>query len=369
MLLGELDIGVGGINSKLGSVEKGAAGTMSGFAKLGVAAAAITAGLAAVAGVASGLGSVLDFGGKLNDMSLATGESASNLVVLGQAFENAGLGADAAGDFLLKMQDSIAGVNSESGAAADALAKMGLSANTLRTQDSLQQIEALQAGFAQLDQTSKVAAARDLFGKGGGKALALLNDPGALAQAKEQASPLAKTMGANLEAFDRLGDALNGVAISGKEFFAGFLEPLAPFFTQIAEAISGVDFTAIGRAFGNIASGIVTVFSALYEGLKTFVSVVDRFTGGALAKGGEVLGNIGAAIAGQGKAATPGNALGRILGDGTSSTASGSVSALQRIGGGGGFGGSDALLSENQKQTRYLEIIASRVGGSQPVPV
>ena len=66
---------------------------------------------------------------------------------------------------------------------------MGLSANSLRTMDSLQQIEALQAGFAKLDQTSKVATARDLFGKSGGRALALLNDPGALSQAREQSGP------------------------------------------------------------------------------------------------------------------------------------------------------------------------------------
>ncbi len=373
MLLGELDIGVGDVKAKLGSVDAAATGTMSGFAKLGAAAAVITAGLAAVAGVAAGLGDVLDFGGKLNDLSLSTGESAGNLVVLGQAFENAGLGADAAGDFLIKMQDTIADVNAESGAAAGALARMGLSADGLRTKDSLQQIEALQEGFAKLDQTTKVATARDLFGKSGGKALALLNDPGALSQAKEQAGPLSQTMSANLEAFDRLVDALNGVALSGKEFFAGFLEPLAPFFTDVAESLSSVDFTAIGRAFGNIASGIVWVFSALWEGLKGVTSIVDKLTGGALSKAGEVLGNIGSAIAGKGKESEPSNRLGKLFGE-SGSGGETQVSALQRVGGGGRFGGGDAYLTESQRHTALLQQISDKLPGGSggnytPVPV
>ena len=373
MLLGELDIGVGDIKGKLGAVETAAGGALAGFAKLGSTVAIAAAGLAAFAGVATGVSSVLNFGGKLNDLSLSTGESAGNLVILGQAFENAGLGADATGDFLIKLQDTIAGVNSESKNTAAALERMGLSANSLRTMDSLQQIEALQAGFAKLDQTSKVATARDLFGRSGGRALALLNDPGALAQAREQSGPLASTMAANLESFDRLGDALNGVALSGKEFFAGFLEPLAPFFTQVAESLGAVDFTAIGRAFGNIAAGIVNVFSALWEGLKSIASFVDKFTGGGLSKVGEVLGNIGSAIAGKPAEGTPRAAMGGIFGEGGSLRDS-QVSALQRIGGGGGFGGgSDPLLTESQRQTGLLERIADKLGGGQspamPVPV
>ena len=50
------------------------------------------------------------------------------------------------------------------------------------------------------------------------------------------------------------------------------------------------------------------------------------------------------------------------------------VSGLQRIGGGGGFGGGDPVLSESRTQTRLLQRIADSVarspGGSRdPVPV
>ena len=361
-------MGVSDIDSKLGGVDKKMAGTMAGFGKLGAAAAAVTAVFASVAVGAAGLSDVLDFGGKLNDLSLSTGESAGNLVVLQQAFQNAGLGADAAGDFLLKMQDSISSVNASSGPAAAALARMGLSANSLRAQDSLQQIEALQEGFAKLDQTSKVAAARDIFGKSGGKALALLNDPGALAQAREQSGPLASTMSANLESFDKLGDALNGVALSGKEFFAGFLQPLAPFFTQIAQSLSSVDFTAVGRAFGNIASGIITVFTALWEGVKTLAGLVDKFTGGTLSKVGELLGGAGASIAGAAPTATAATGFGRAFGESSGGGPSSIVSSLQRIGGGGGFGGGDPLLTESQRQTSLLQRIADKLPGSDSAP-
>ncbi len=405
MLLGELDIGVGNIQGKLNSVgdsstammkqldrlgdavesltdhlENGGQSTevaSSGFSKLGAVALVATAALAAVAAVASGLSDVLDFGGKLNDLSLFTGEAAGDMVILGQAFENAGLGSDAAGDFVLKLQDSIAGVNSESGAAIAALDKMGVSADSLRTQTAIQQIETLQEGFAKLDQTSKVAAARDIFGKGGGKVLALMNDSGAMAQAKEQATPLAMTMQANLDEFDKLGDALNGVALNGKEFFAGFLEPLAPFFTKLADSLGSVDFTVIGRGFGNIASGIITVFSALWEGLKALGSFVDKLSGGAFSKAGEVIGNIGAAIAGEAKVADENDSRQTKRSDkaGKLSDPESQVSALQRVGGGGGFGGGDPMLTESQRQTSLLQRIADKLPGGNgssnyiPVPV
>lgn len=364
-LLGELDIDGSGFNDSIGTMEGKSSAFIGGLGKIGGALALVGVAIAAASGVIAGFGDVLDFGGKLNDLSLATGESAGDMTILGQAFENAGLGSEAAGDFVLKLQDSIAGVNSESGAAAAALAKMGLSADGLRTQTALQQIEALQGGFAKLDQTSKVAAARDIFGKSGGKALALMNDSGAVAQAKEQATPLAMTMEANLEGFDALGDALNGAALSGKEFFAGFLEPLTPFFTDCASALGSVDFTTIGRALGNIASGIVTVFSALWEGLKATFAFVDKLVGGALSKAGQDLGNIGTAIAGKAKIADPNEKKDGKVGDQTAKALPDSqVSALQRIGGGGGFGGgADPLLSESQKQTELLRSIARQGSG------
>lgn len=367
MLLGELSIGVGDINSKLSGIDSKMAATMGGFARLGTAVAAAGAAIAAAAGLISGFGGAINFGGQLNDLSLQTGETAGDLVILRQAFENSGLGADAAGGFILKLQDTIAGVNSESKNATAALARMGITAGELRTQTALQQIETLQAGFAKLDQTARVATARDLFGKSGGQALALLNDPGALNQARDQASPLAATMQANMAAFDALGDALNGVALSGKEFFAGFLQPLAPFFTQIATALSSVDFTAIGRAFGNIAAGIFNVFEIIYKGVAKVAEIADTLTGGLISSGAKAVGNF---LAGPAPTALGGTSTAGIFSGGTALPQQSVVSALQRIGGGGGFGGgSDPLLSEAQRQTGLLQRIADKIGGSSAVAV
>jgi hypothetical protein len=244
MLLGELDINGTGFLKTISSLDKGFGDFAGKLGKIGAIAGGSFAAFAGLQAVMEGFNDTLDLGGKLQDLSLQTGESAGDLVVLRQAFGNAGIGADNAGDFLLKLQDSISGVNEDGKSSAGALKQLGLSAGDLRPKPALEQLEALQEGFSKLDQTSKVQVSKDLFGKGGGKALGLLNDPDALSQAKEQAGPLAGLMDRSMGSFDKLGDTINGLKLNFQEFLGGVLEKVAPTATDIAGRLAALTLPA-----------------------------------------------------------------------------------------------------------------------------
>ena len=114
-----IEQGIKGIQNSLKNLESTAGNSSKGFdmsfgkiaGAAAVAGAAVKVGMlaieAATAGaraVVDGFGDAIDLGGKLNDLSSRTGESAGNLLVLQRAFENTGVGADKVGTSVNKLQ-------------------------------------------------------------------------------------------------------------------------------------------------------------------------------------------------------------------------------------------------------------------------
>lgn len=366
MLLGELDLGGAGFLKTIDGLDKGLGNFVGSLGKLGGVLAGSFAAFAAIGTVMDGFRETLNLGGTLQDLSTSTGEAVSDLVILRQAFDNAGLGASAAGDFLLKLQDSIAGVNADGKSTAGALAALGVSADGLRNLPGLDQIEKLQDGFAKIaDQSTKVQVARDLFGKSGGKALALFGDTGALDAARNQAGPLAGVMERNVEVFDRLGDVLNALKLNFLEFSAGALSQIAPQATSIADALANINFVGIGEAVGSI-TGVFLKFAEVLSKLAPYINSFSEGLGSLFGGGSAPSTDLAERYKGFSR-----TAMGELGMEGGSP-----VSALQRIGGGGGFGGAtgtDSIVNEQKVHTRLLERIAERVGresgSSTPVPV
>ncbi len=366
MLLGELDVDASGLKSTLGSINTGVSGTMASFGKLGSALSGVGVVLEWVGKGFALVKETLDLGGTLSDLSASTGESVGDLVILRSAFDDAGLGADKAGDFLLKLQDSIAGVNEDGKSTAGALDKLGLSAKELRNLPAIGQIEALQKGFAGLtEQTQRVAVARDLFGKSGGAALALLGDAAALDTARQKAGPLAEIMERSAGAFDNMGDVIGGLKLDFQEFFAGALSKIAPEATSIGEALSSIDWVGIGELVGSL-TGITLKLGEAFMKIAPAINWVSEKLSKLLGSGSEASAGLAEKYRGFAKLDRPTETGGGKVPDSQ-------VSALQRIGGGGGFGGGgDPLLDESRRQTRALEAIERKLSptsSTTPPPV
>lgn len=364
MLLGELSLDAGPASSsidklegKMGSLEGagGKIGSVLGELATGPLGA-ITAAVGTAAGIVEGFKHTLDLGGELNDLSARTGESVGQLTILREAFSEAGLGADGVEPFLLKLQSALGGVNEEGEKTSDAFAALGTSAEELKGLNAIGQIEKLQQGFAGIaDQADKIQAARNLFGKSGGQMLSLLGDPQALDDARKHAGPLADLMEKNAGTFDHLGDVLGALKLKFDEFFGGALSKIAPEFTTLAEALDGIDFVGIGESVGTLAKPFLLLGEALGS-LAPLINEVGEGLSGIFGSGSTA--NIGLSEKFRGGAA-------KILGD-MSSSSTGPISSLQKVGLGGGFGGGDPLIVETQRTNQILQRIEAKLSPAAP---
>ena len=199
----------------------------------------------------------IDLGGELSDLSANTGQTVGDLVVLRQAFENAGMGAGATGQSLALLQKALTGVNEEGEPTSKAFERLGISMETLKSQSALQQLQTLNTAFATLQNPAdRTRAAMELFGRSGARMLALLSDASALSVAKDQVGSLADTMEQNAAAFDKLGDSWNAIGLRATQLFAGIAEEIAPMLQSIADQANAMDFTTLGREVGQLVNGL-----------------------------------------------------------------------------------------------------------------
>ncbi len=145
----------------------------------------------ALAGVSDAIG----LGGKLADMSVRTGETAANVVILRRAFEAAGISVDSLGQVTGILQRSLAGVNEDGTSTATTFAQLGLSMGRLRSMGTIDQLETIGAALRKLpNPADRAAAAMRILGRSGTELLPLLLDGGAFSQARKDVGELADAM-------------------------------------------------------------------------------------------------------------------------------------------------------------------------------
>jgi hypothetical protein len=272
---------LGTVRGKLGVFSSSLAGIAG---KAGGALAAIAAPLGVALGGAAILGSiksVLDAGGRLNDLAANTGIAVSELVVLEQAFKDAGVGAEAVGPTIAKLQRSIQEAGS-SKSLQETFKSFGLSWEELQRLSPQQQFEAVTGALAKTDNVAKrTAASMAIFGKSSYKLGALITDPDAMKNAKEVTGDLANVMGRNAAVFDRVSDAIGNLKVKWMQLMAGFTENIVIALGPEIEKLSKVDFTSIGASIGQaFARAVVYVQeAAVYVGalFRLFKTNKDEF--------------------------------------------------------------------------------------------
>jgi hypothetical protein len=250
----ELIITAVGTETAAASVGKvnGALGDMVG--ELGRVAVAALSVQTAYQGVSSAIGEAAEF----EHLSMRTGESVRELVVLDQAFRNAHLGAEMIGMSANMLQRSLGGLNDMGGKTDGAFKRIGTSIAELKPLTYAQQLEVLSKGFANLsNQADKVAVARQLFGRGGGSMLQLLGDPEALELAKQQTGDLATRVDQNARAAENLEKQWNGVTAQIRTMWQAAATQLLPTLQSVASVMGG-----IGGA-GSLGAGLAGMAPSL----------------------------------------------------------------------------------------------------------
>lgn len=236
-------------------------GMNTAFSALGRRLVALTATFGGMYTVINSFKNALDMGGRLNDLSSATGESAGNLSILERAFANAGVGADRVGQTIGKMQAFIGNLGRGMKSAKDAAAILGVSFEDLRGKTPLEQMRLLAAGLNRIQDAGTAADASMLvFGtRAGGKVTTLLkNFEGELSNARTELGSLPAILDKTNQSLDELGDKLtNSIGNKLNEFAVGALAG-AQGANDLANALSKIDAAGAGLSVGNLARFVAT---------------------------------------------------------------------------------------------------------------
>ena len=259
---------ISGVDAALARIAAGTLAVQGAFA-------AANAALTPLAGAFNAVKASLDLGGQLSDISAQTGIAVGDLVVLRQAFQNAGVGADGVGPAINRLQKALAGINEDGEPTNQHLAALGISMARLQSMSPGEQFEAVSAALASIpDPTQRAATAMGIFGRKGGEMMALFRDTSAMEVARQQVGGLASTMNANAGSFDAISDSFGAVQVKGQQLAAGLTAAIAPALTQIAESLNSTDLTGLGEALGAIASAAINLGAVLTQMIPQIMGVV-----------------------------------------------------------------------------------------------
>lgn len=235
---------------------------VAGFSSgMGIATEGVKGFLRIAGEVGSKLKEAFDLGGEMSDLSSQLGESAGSLLVLRQAFEDTGVGADAMAQSLGIMRRNLQAV-AESGG-NETFKKLGLDAKELSKMGAEDQLSAIAGAFENLtNPTEEAAVAMEVFGRGGLKMLTLLKDPAAISTASKSLGSLSDIIDKNANAFDGISDRMNRFKMKSMGLWAGIAEGLTPLMDQVTALFDGVDVAGFGRKVGAVLGTVVELFKA-----------------------------------------------------------------------------------------------------------
>jgi hypothetical protein len=213
-------------------------------------------------GFTEGLKGVFEFGKELQSQSAITHERISDLVVLRQAYKEAGLDAGSVVPSLVLLQKALGGVNDEGQPTKEIFKQLHLNMAQLKAETAIQQFQAISKAIGNLgDQASKTAAITAMFGRSGAQMEALFANPRAIDEAREAVGGMGAVMERNAATFTKISNAFELMGDQGQRFFAGFGSQIAPLLDSLLTKINKIDLTGLGNQVGGIVRGLSTAFA------------------------------------------------------------------------------------------------------------
>ena len=226
-------------------------------------------GLVRIAGdVGEKLQQAFDTGGMLSDLQAQTGELPGTLMVLRQAFQDTGVGADGLGQTLAIMRKSLGGISEDGQPTGKMFKQLGLNIAELQGMGAQEQLQAIGGAISTLKSPAEqTAAAMGVFGRSGAKMLTFLKDPAAIGTAQKSLGGLPDLMSRNAAAFDTVSDRIGRIKQKGDGLWAGIAEGLAPLADSVTASLDGVDLTGLGQKIGLFAGVTMDGFAAMGQAL------------------------------------------------------------------------------------------------------
>lgn len=219
---------------------------------------------------------LVDYAGKLTDLSAKTGISTTGLQKLNLAFEQSGVSLDA----VTKASGELgARIATGDKSAVSALQKLGLSVEALKKMTPEDQFLTVADAIGNLqNKGEQLAVSKTLFGKGGAELLQGLT--GNLKETTDEFENMGLIISEDtIAAADEFGDQLG---LMGKQLLgvvANIVGPLLPALSFLLEAlmsIGGVLGQLVGFYFRNLFGALATAQSAILGFLATIVEAGTR---------------------------------------------------------------------------------------------
>ena len=207
------------------------------------------------------LGAAFDMGGALKDLSDQTGELPGTLMVLKQAFQDTGVGADSVGQTLALMRKSLAGISETGEPTGKMFQQLGLDIDALKTMSATDQLTTIGTAINGLKTPAEQsAAAMGIFGRSGSKMMGFFKDPSAMNAAAASLGGLPGLMDRNARAFDQVSDSVAHIKNKTQGLWAGIAEGLLPLADSVTGMLDSIDLTAIGQKIGTFIGTTVQLF-------------------------------------------------------------------------------------------------------------
>jgi hypothetical protein len=207
--------------------------------------------------VVQGFSDALDLGGRLNELSSRTGETAGKLLVLETAFKNSGLEAAQVGTAINKLQNFMQDAANGGEKQRAAMQSLGISMSDLAGKTPTEEMQIFADRIAAIeDPTQRAALASEVFGdKLGGKLLPLFSDfSGNLDDAREKVGSLEQVMDENAATFDAAAETIEAVKGKMAAFAAGVLSETIPALDDLGKSMEQVDAAGLGQDVGEFLS-------------------------------------------------------------------------------------------------------------------
>jgi len=262
-----LGLDIADFQAKLKAAQKAASSmgknVASAFSAAFAPAAATFAAAAAVVGSAAvGMYKAMSEGGELVDLQERTGVAIETLMALKVGFEQAGVGADEVGPTINKLQKQIAEAAAGNQQAATTFDLLGVSLADLVKMSPDKQLEAIGEAIKKVEDPAKKAQmAMEVFGKSGGKLLALFA-AGGLDDAAAALGDQARLMAQNAGIFDKITDTLGTATVKLQGFFVGMASAIAPQLLEAVDMFQNIDLSGIGAQIGSIVAVLINALQS-----------------------------------------------------------------------------------------------------------
>lgn len=245
--LGDAYINVLADTSKLGEgLNRAASITTNYVSGIATKMAGLLGVSLSIAGAFRGMNSAIAKGGALYDLSQQTNVAVKDLVILQQAFENAGASAGMVPRTIMQMQKALA--NSKM---SETWKKIGLDIKGTGEAGPAQQFEMIGKALNNIkDPAERTAVAMKVFGRGGYMLKGLFADPNAMRDATTGLGSMPYVMARSAEMFDKFGDAMSMAKAKMTGFWAGILLGMKPALDAATKFMASFDFAKAGVKIG-----------------------------------------------------------------------------------------------------------------------